>query len=172
MMVTGSNNEAAALVGVGSHSQRSFQALPHWTDSNTPVLLSSSSTPICAVKTKKIAQDNYTIKALFTVIIITHNISAYNRIKSTFLSINEQYVCMQQGMSAIRIWSIITLQLLILLSKNILDSTMHSYIINNFMKADLNTQHQGGCGTAFLKFHETRNFDENILNFAKFCEIW
>ena len=144
-MVTGSNVEAAKLVGVGSCFQWSNQALPHQTDSNTPVLLSSSSTPICAVKTKKIAQDNYTIKALFTVIIITHNISAYNRIKSTFLSINEQYVCMQQGMSAIRIWSIITLQLLILLSKNILDSTMHSYIINNFMKADLNTQHSYCC---------------------------
>ena len=138
MMVTGSNNEAAALVGVGSHSQRSFQALPHWTDSNTPVLLSSSSTPICSVKTKKIAQDNYTIKALFTVIIITHNISACNRIKSTFLSINEQLL---YAVGNVRIWSISSLQLLIPLSKNILDSAMHSYIINNFMKADPNTQH-------------------------------
>ena len=53
MMVTGSNNEAAALVGVGSRSQCYNQALPHWMDSNTPILLSSSSTPVCAVKTKK-----------------------------------------------------------------------------------------------------------------------
>ena len=57
MMVTGSNNEAAALVSVGSCSERSNKALPHWTDSNTPVLLSGSSTPVCAVKTKK-ARDN------------------------------------------------------------------------------------------------------------------
>ena len=135
MMVTGSNNEAATLLGIGTCSQRSNQALPHWTDSNTPVLLSSSYTPVCAVKTKK---DNYTTKALFTVLIITHNISAFYRIKSTFLSINEQ---LSYAVGNVRIQSIISLQLLIPLSKNILDSAMHSYIINNSMKADPNIQY-------------------------------
>ena len=125
--------------------------------------------PYVQLKLKKIARDNYTIKALFTVVIITQNIFAYFRIKSTFLCINEQLLYV---VGNVCIWSIISLHFLNPLSKNILDSAMHSYIINNFMKADLNTQHQGGCGTAFLKFHETRNFDENILNFAKFCEIW
>ena len=38
-------------------------------------------------------------------------------------------------------YCIISLQLLFPLSKNILDSAVHSYIINNFMKADPNTQY-------------------------------
>ena len=41
--VIDSSNDAAALVGVSSRSQWSNLALPHWMDSNTPVLLSSSS---------------------------------------------------------------------------------------------------------------------------------
>ena len=75
MMVTGSNNEVAALVGVGTHSQQSNLAL-HTGRTQTPLLCCPVvPLPYVRLKLKKIAQDNYTIKALFTVLIITHNIS-------------------------------------------------------------------------------------------------
>ena len=55
MMVTGSNNEAAALVGVSSRSQRSIQALPHWTDSNTLFFCPVVPLPYVQLKTEKMA---------------------------------------------------------------------------------------------------------------------
>ena len=89
MMVTGSNIEAAALVVVGSCSQRS-NWLSHTGRTQTPPFCCPVvPLPYVQLKTEKIAQDNYTIQALFTVLVITHNISAYYRTKSTFLSINE-----------------------------------------------------------------------------------
>ena len=45
MMVTGSYDEAAKLVGVGSHTQRS-NSLSHTGQTQHPVLLSGSSTPV------------------------------------------------------------------------------------------------------------------------------
>ena len=83
-MVTGSYDEAAKLVGVGSHTQRS-NSLSHTGQTQHPVLLSGSSTPVLrAVKNWKTALDNYTIQALITVLTITHNISAYYRIKNWY----------------------------------------------------------------------------------------
>ena len=87
-MVTGSNNEAAKLVGVGSHSQWS-NSLSHTGQTQTPILLSGSTAPVYAVKNWKIARDNYTIQATITVLTITHNISAIIELKVDIISINK-----------------------------------------------------------------------------------
>ena len=89
MVVTDSNNEASTLVG-SAPAPSGPTRLSHTGRTQTPPFCCPVvPLPYVQLKTEKIAQDNYTIQALFTVLVITHNISAYYRTKSTFLSINE-----------------------------------------------------------------------------------
>ena len=93
-MVTGSNIEAAALVVVGSCSQRS-NWLSHTGRTQTPPFCCPVvPLPYVWLKTEKMARDNYTIQSLLTVLTITYNIPAYYRIKSTFLPLTNSY-CMR-----------------------------------------------------------------------------
>ena len=84
MMVTSSNNEAAELVGVGSHSQRSNSLSQTGQTQYTPFYCPLAPLPYVQLKTEKMAQDNYTIQALLTVLTNTHNVSTYCIIKSKF----------------------------------------------------------------------------------------
>ena len=81
MVVTGSNNEASTLVG-SAPAPSGPTRLSHTGRTQTPPFcFPVVPLPYVRLKTEKMERDNYTIQALLTVIIFTHNISAYYRIK-------------------------------------------------------------------------------------------